>query len=308
MNFASVGELATKQDCVARRDQVLTLVTEGRLRAQLEARRWRAVSSTVICLHNGPMTPSQQHWAVVLAGGVGAALAGRTALELGGLKNWAVDPVHVLVPLGGRLTDLVDVDVVAHQSRTFAESDIAAASPPRTSVARATIDAATWSRPPRTAAGLVTAVVQQGLASVPQLRDALDRAGAIRHAPLLRSVLNDVEGGAQALSEIDFGSLCRRFGLPEPLRQAIRTDGDGRRRYLDALLVGPDGREVGVEIDGAHHMQASQWDRDLDRTNELTIGGSAVLHFTATRVRLQPARVASQLRRALGSRKRLPGL
>lgn len=118
--------------------------------------------------------------------------------------------------------------------------------------------------------------------------------------PLLRAILSDIEGGAQSLAEIDFGKLCRRYELPEPQRQVVRVDGDGRRRYLDALLVGPDGREVGVEIDGAHHMEADQWDRDLDRGNEISIGGTLVLHFTATTIRTQPGRVAAQLERALG--------
>jgi very-short-patch-repair endonuclease len=80
----------------------------------------------------------------------------------------------------------------------------------------------------------------------------------------------------------------------------VRVDGDGRRRYLDALLVAPDGREVGVEIDGAPHMQADNWDRDLDRSNEIQIGGTLVLRFTATAIRVEPGRVAAQLGRALG--------
>jgi very-short-patch-repair endonuclease len=80
----------------------------------------------------------------------------------------------------------------------------------------------------------------------------------------------------------------------------MRQEASGRRRYLDALLVGPDGREVGVEIDGAHHMQVAQWDQDLDRGNELAIGGTLTLHFTSLAVRLEPARVAHQIKRALG--------
>jgi hypothetical protein len=300
MGVATLAELAAEQDCVARRDQLLGLLSEARLRAELDARRWRSLSSTVVCLHNGPLTPGQQQWAAVLSTGAGAALAGRTALAVAGLVRWEVEQVHVLVQPGGRTTPVADADVVVHQSRTFSAADVLSTGQPRTTPARSAIDAATWTRHPRSSAGLVAAVVQQGLATVDELRDALEKARGIRHAPLLRSVLTDIDGGAQALSEIDFSNLCRRFGLPEPRRQEVRHDSQGRRRYLDALLVGPDGREIGVEIDGAHHMQAEQWDRDLDRANDLMIGGTPVLRFTSTTVRTDPARVAAQLKRALG--------
>ncbi len=296
----TLDQLAELQDCVVRRDQLDGTVSEGRIRAQLAARRWRTLSSTVLALHNGPLTPSQQRWAAALSAGPDAGLAGRTALELAGLKNWKDESVHVLAPVGTRAPALRDVPLVLHQSRTLRSHHVLESGPRRTTVPRAAVDAAGWSRSERTAVGLLAAVVQQKLATADQLADALAEAGPIRHAPVLRSAVCDIAGGAQALSEIDFGRLCRDHGLGEPRRQVLRTDSLGRRRYLDALLVGPDGREVGVEIDGAHHMATEQWDRDLDRSNELTIGGDAVLHFTSLAVRLEPWRVVRQLKQALG--------
>lgn len=294
-----LAKLSREQCDVVRRDQLDGIVSEARTRAQLAARRWRDVSQTVLALHNGPLSIEQQRWAAVLAAGDDAALAGRTALSLAGMQRWEDEIIHVLVPMGHRMPAMRVVRMKLHQSRNLQDWQILDAAPRRTTVARSAVDAATWSRSPRTAAGLVTAVVQQGLTTVALLAEALDVAGPIRHAPLLRATLHDIEGGAQSLAEIDFGKLCRRYELPEPERQVVRLDGDGHRRYLDALLTAPDGREVGVEIDGAHHREADQWDRDLDRGNEISIGGTLVLRFSATTVRTQPGRVAAQLRRAL---------
>jgi hypothetical protein len=295
-----LAKLSHEQCDVVRRDQLVGIVSESRVRAQLTARRWQELSQTVLVLHNGPLSTDQQRWAALLGAGNEAALAGRTALSLAGMQRWDDEVIHVLVPMGYRMPAVRGVAMVLHQSRSLLDSQILDTAPRRTSVARSAVDAATWSRSPRTAAGLLTAVVQQGLTTVPLLAEALEVAGPIRHATLLRATLHDIDGGAQSLAEIDFGKLCRRFELPEPERQVVRVDSDGRRRYLDALLVGPDRREVGVEIDGAHHMAADQWDQDLDRGNEISIGGTLVLRFTANTVRTQPGRVAAQLRRALG--------
>jgi hypothetical protein len=102
-----------------------------------------------------------------------------------------------------------------------------------------------------------------------------------------------------ALSEIDFGRLCARFGLPAPTRQAVRRSADGRRRYLDAEWRLPDGRVVVVEVDGAHHMSAAQWCADQLRQNDIVIAGAVVLRFPSVVVRDEPALVAAQLRLAL---------
>jgi hypothetical protein len=294
-----LAKLSFQQCDVVRRDQLVGVASEARIRAQLDSHRWQEVSPTVLVLHNGPLSLEQQRWAALLGAGPDATLAGRTALSLAGLQRWEDEAVHVLVPLGHRMPPVRGVPLVFHQSRTIRKAQIHDAAPRRTTAARSAVDAAAWSRSPRTAAGLFTAVVQQQLTTAPLLAEALELAGPVRHARLLRATLHDIDGGAQALSEIDFGKLCSRYDLPQPQRQVVRVEAGGRRRYLDALLVGPNGREVGVEIDGAHHMRADHWDRDLDRTNELSIGGTLVLRFTATAIRLEPGRVAAQLRRAL---------
>ena len=101
------------------------------------------------------------------------------------------------------------------------------------------------------------------------------------------------------MSEIDFVRLCRRHGLPEPMRQAVRVEPSGRRRYLDASWRRRDGRLVVVEVDGALHLAPKRWWDDQLRQNELALAGALVLRCPSVVVRTEAELVASQLRRAL---------
>ncbi|HUR51987.1 MAG TPA: hypothetical protein VMZ11_07680 [Mycobacteriales bacterium] len=287
------------QHQVATRQQLLQSgLTHGALVAQVVARRWRRLTPTVYVLHNGPLTQVQSWWAATLAVG---PLAGRTALQAWGLKGWESPHVEVLVPRGSRPPLPVAVDLLVHESRRFGEDDVhPAREPRRVHVSRAAVDAAAWTRDPRAACGLLAAVVQQRKSTAAQLSAELGRAGQVRHAPLLRAVLSDIGGGADALSEIDLARLCTRFGLRVADRQVVRRGPGGRRRYVDARVEAPNGRFVLVEVDGALHLLVSSYWRDMERLNEIVIGGDRVLRFSSTAVRLDPEAVGNQLRRACG--------
>jgi hypothetical protein len=161
------------------------------------------------------------------------------------------------------------------------------------------VDAAVWSASPRRACALVAAGVQQRLTTVERLRRELLKAGAVRHRRLLLGVLDDIAGGAQALSEIDFAGLCRRAGLPAPTRQAVRRDSRGRRRYLDVEWRLPDGRVLVVEVDGGVHLVAAQLWEDQLRQNDLVLQGDMVLRYPSFIVRTEPRLVIAQLRSVL---------
>jgi len=116
----------------------------------------------------------------------------------------------------------------------------------------------------------------------------------------MSAAVHDIGQGAQALSEIDLGRLCRRYGLPAPERQVIRPDPRGRRRYLDAeWRRARDGRRVVAEVDGALHLIARRWWDDQLRQNEVVIAGALVLRFPSVVLRCEEATAADQLRRVL---------
>lgn len=168
-------------------------------------------------------------------------------------------------------------------------------------VERAVIDAASWTLEPRRACGLVLAAVQQRLVCIEAPLDVLDTAGRVRHSRAIRRVLIDAEGGVQSMAELDLSQLSARYGLPQPVRQSVRRDSQGRRRYLDGWYRRADGRVVHLEVDGGVHLEALRWWDDMDRQSDLAIADDAlVLRVAASALRSDPATVALRLGRAVG--------
>jgi hypothetical protein len=272
-------------------------ISRARIQAQLDARRWQRLGFAIV-LHNGPLS-ERQRWTVARThAGPLAILTAFTAAQAFGLRGWERETVHVLAPGGTRLRRGCPVKVRLHLSSQWAEvrtrpGSIVHALPEALVRAAATFASA------RPACGILAAAVQQRLTRPPALRDALVRAPRARHRAALLAAVGDIAQGSEALSEIDFVRLCRRFRLPEPERQAVRTDSSGRRRYLDATWRRADGRLVVVEVDGALHLAAGRWWADQLRQNELTLSDAIVLRFPSVVVRTEPGLVAAQLRRAL---------
>ncbi len=272
-------------------------VTAARIRAQIRARRWQRLDHAVV-LHNGPLSERQRWMAARVHAGPSAMLTAFTAAQAFGLTGWKRDVVHVLAPGGTRLRRDCPVEVRLHLCSRW---DTISAHP-GTVVQRlpdALVRAASTFASVRPACGVLAAAVQQRLTSAQALRKALDRSMRVRHRGALLAAIDDIGQGSQALSEIDFVRLCRRFRLPEPERQAVRVESSGRRRYLDAMWRRADGRVVAAEVDGALHLAPGRWWADQLRQNELTLSDTLLLRFPSVVVRAEPAVVAAQLRRAL---------
>lgn len=290
-----------EQCAVVRRDQLASIgVPRHIVDTMLSAGRWQSCGQVLVVMHNGPLIPAQKRWAAVLNAGVLAGLAARTAATEQGLQGWEPDCIEILVGRGAAVPGGLGIDVKVHESRRFTAADLhPGRSLPQVRIQRALIDAASWSRSPRTACGLLAAGIQQRLTQIDRLHDELDKAGAIRHRRVLRMALIDIEGGAQAMSEIDFLRFCRRNGFPRPALQQVRYDSHGRRRYLDATFKRRDGRLVRAEIDGALHLVVRTYWNDMSRGNELTIGNETVLRFPSYVIHANDAQAVDQLRRAL---------
>ena len=295
-------ELVRCQAGVATRQQLLRAgLSDGFVRAQVEGRRWRSLNDAVVVTHNGPLTRDQQLWASVLSTPAPAAIGAWAALRLWGMQRVGDDRVHLLVRKGARVLATPGVPLRVHESRRFTDEDVWPVPRPVwvTSLPRAAIDAAAWTPEPRAAARLVVNVVQQRLCLAADLGRELERVGQVRHARMLRRVLVDVGGGAQALSELDFLAFCRRNGFPRP-RLQIRVDAGGRRRYLDAEFSGPDGKAVRVEVDGGVHLTLAQRWLDTRNDNDAVLSGATVLRFPSVAIYLNDPVAVGQLSRALG--------
>jgi very-short-patch-repair endonuclease len=295
LTFERSGVLTTRQ--------ATRLLTEGAVRGLVRSGRWRSIARGILLTGNGRLTRDQQLWVAVLASGRGAVLAGPTAAAEGGVRGLRENATHVLVPAGRRagrtILRTLPVDmtaVVLHRTSVLPETHIQLGRPSRTTLARALVDAAAWARTAEEAQAVLAAGCQQRRVLPAELAAVVDILPRVRRRELIRQTIADIEGGAQALSEIDFMALCRRHRLPLPDLQERRTDAAGRIRYLDAYW-----REFGlhVEIDGAHHMDVRHWAADMRRQNDVWIAGERILRFPAWMVRTRPQEVADAVRAAL---------
>ena len=170
-------------------------------------------------------------------------------------------------------------------------------------MARSLVDAAAWMGTVRGAQAVLAAGVQQRLVRMADLTEVVARHQRLPRRAIINHTLNDIAGGAQALSELDFTRMLRQHRLPEPDRQAQRPDSSGRRRWLDAVW---EIARLIVEVDGIHHMDAAQYWADMDRDNDFTLGGYRVLRFPAFVVRYNPGYVAGKIRDALRQERPAP--
>ncbi|MDQ1747488.1 MAG: hypothetical protein QOD07_1751 [Frankiaceae bacterium] len=281
--------------------------TWAQIQANLDGGRWRALNERVLCRHNGPLTRREQWAAAYLSCPQPAALAGPTAVEFWGIRGHEVTDVHVVVAPGARVGRVAAVPVVAHQSRRMSGRDLLAFDDVSVTEAHCSvIDACAWTADPAASARLLIAGVQQRRVWPDRLARALARAGQVRHAALLRRLLRDLSGGAEAVSEIEFLAFCRRHRLPRP--QLQHRDGAGRRRrYLDARFDGSGGRDVFVEVDGGVHLTlATRW-KDTRKDNWSSIAGKLVLRFPSVAIYTDDPEAVAQIRAALGLVRTTPG-
>ncbi|WP_410812324.1 hypothetical protein [Micromonospora sp. 067-2] len=295
--------LAFEQSGVLTTPQATRLLTEGVVRGRIHSGRWRSICRGVLLTGNGRLTRDQQLWVAVLAAGPDAVLAGVTAAAEAGVRGLRHEPLHVLVPAARRAarTSLrrlpIDMPaVLVHRTTILPGAHRQLGRPPRTTTARALVDAAGWATGVDEAQGLLAAGCQQRRVLPQELDAVLDVLPRASRRQLIRQTAGDIAGGAHALSEIDFLRLCRQHRLPAPDLQEHRVDAAGRNRWLDAYWRK---WRVQAEIDGAHHMDARQWAADMRRQNDVWTSGDRILRFPAWLVRARPDEVAETVRRAL---------
>jgi very-short-patch-repair endonuclease len=294
--------LLFRQAGVVTSAQAVRHLGRSAVRTRLRQHRWRPLCRGIVLTGNGRLTRDQQLWVAVLAAGPDAHLAGLTAAAVSGVRHLRPAALDVLVAAprtsSTRLSRLPpDMPPVrVHRTTVLPPGHRHAGLPPRTTVARAVVDAAAWARGDDEARTIVAAACQQRRVTTEGLRRVLEVLPRVRRRRLIATTIADVAGGAGALSEIDLVELCRRHRLPRPDLQERRTDAGGRTRYLDAYW-----REwrLHVEVDGAHHMDAVHWAADMLRQNAVWITGDRILRFPAWLLRSRPEAVAAQLRDAL---------
>jgi hypothetical protein len=262
---------------------------------RVERNTWQAVLPGVVVVHSGTVTFEEKVQAAVLYGGDDAAVSGEA------LIHQATPPRRRREPPA-----FVDISVSAgcqvaargffrpHRVSALAELTHPVRSPRQLRVPPAVLHAAAWAKSDRDAEWRVAAAVQQRLVNVPQLRAALQELPRLPRRGLLRLLLDDVELGAHARTELDFLAFLRRHGLPLPDRLQFEVRADGLR-FLDAWW---ERQRVAAEVDGTHHAEVGTWDDDTLRANEILVAQQhdrlILLRVTMGNLRHQETQLAAQ--------------
>lgn len=267
------------------------------VRHRIESGRWQRVARGVVVTHSGTLTEAERDAAALAAAPPGSVLAGLTALRIDGFSGPQVDSRFVVAPPGRRAHQVENL--ITHWSGELSTRDVhPLRQPARTRPARSAVDAASWSGSPRRARWITIAVIQQGIATARQIREALERRGRCRHRGIILESTYDAEGGKHSLPERDFALIWSALQLP-PLEHQKPVRGNRGHFFLDAWCpyLG-----FGVEVHGVPHRDLAHWDADVTRANEVIIEGRPHLTFTSYAVRHERLAVADQLQRMAASR------
>ncbi|MEI2784102.1 MAG: hypothetical protein V9E82_00100 [Candidatus Nanopelagicales bacterium] len=247
----------------------------------------------VFHLGHQELSPLARAWAAVLHCGPHARLGGRNALVLHG---WAGDlqaPFDIVVPTSFRPHEPPPWITV----RRLALPGTSHLTPPRVLVADAAVEAAAWSRSQREAMYLLISVMQQRLTTADRILASL--SATTRHRRLVQAMVTEYRDGIQSVSEYDFSHLCRRYGLPRPVRQTPVRDARGKIRSIDVeFRIGS--RTLRLEVEGSHHLNPDSWLDDIDRHNGLALAGhDAYLRVATFTIRTGPGEFMTLLGKQL---------
>ena len=282
-------------------------MSEDQWQWRLDTARWQSVLYGVAAAHSGEVTDRQRSWAAVVFAGAGSFLSADAALVELGMALGAPNVIHVATPPTRQMTpqsfrtgaDGTSRRVRPHRLAGLPGWAHPVRSPPTLRAAPAVLHAAAWAPTDRAGEWKLAAAVQQRLVRPAELRAALAQMPSLPRRALIGTVLDDVELGAHAASELAFLRFLRQYRLPAPdrLQRLVRT---GSVCYLDAWW---ERQRVAAELDGAHHRTVGVWDADGLRANGVVIAERhdrvLLLRFTRGNLRHDAAEVAEQLRVAL---------
>ncbi|GAA6527602.1 hypothetical protein IDVR_34000 [Intrasporangium sp. DVR] len=271
-------------------------VTDADIRAEVRAERWTVHGHQTVATHERALSDTELRWrAVWEIGARVACLDGVSALQAGGLTGFRESTIHVSVVHSHTVKSLAGVRV--HKISRRSPGEVLMVGLPRTRPAVAAIRAAHWAVSDRQAALLLILTTQQGLCTPGHLLETSTTVRGRKRRAFVRGVIRDLALGVRSLGELDFARLCRARGLPEPVRQQVREDAQGRA-YLDVRWA----CGLVVEVDGVHHFRGLAPVDDQLRQNRVALTEDTVLRIPNIGLRLHEDEFMEQVAAGLAMR------
>lgn len=219
--------------------------------------QWQRLTTQTFLTSPAEATQNQLLWAACLHGGPQAMLTGRAALVLHGWRQPHRKPFDVISPAEVH-REVRPSWLRVHRFRKAPCK--AVGTPRRVNDHVAAAHAASWARSDREALFLVISALQERVIEAERLIRVVDSHPSIRRRQLITESAIEYSKGIQSVNEWDFADLCRRHGLPEPLRQTRQYDSQGRCHRVDVEFRSESGRTVLVEVEGLQHLDPENWD------------------------------------------------
>lgn len=272
-------------------------VTREERLAHIRAGRWAEIPSRGVVTDLGTLHGPDLWRRSLVEVGPQARLGGVTALEAAGLVGFEEPVAHIWVPKGMEKSQPTCTLVRLHETRRWDASDAIDGQLRRSRPDVATVQGALWAKSLRQAGLVLVMPVQQRLVRIEEVAEVLER---VRRHPFrrgLRAVVEEIRGGSTSLNEIDFARMCRGRGIPEPDRQVMRRNAEGRQ-YIDARWR----CGVAVEINGAQHDRLTALMSDEVRMVDRQLEGDAVVVISVLTLRLDPDPIFGRLARLLAAK------
>ncbi|MGC4808189.1 type IV toxin-antitoxin system AbiEi family antitoxin domain-containing protein [Micromonospora sp. DT233] len=219
-----------------------------------------------------------------------AAVGFQTGAQLHGFGALPSADVHVIVPAGAVVPQIRGV--VAHEA-ILAVRDVAlVAGVPCASAARCAVDVARTVRR-MDALALLDLCLRVGACLPDDLRAEASRHARLRGVRQARELVDLADPRAECRQESQLRLVLIDAGLPTPEPQLWVPDTWGVPLYR--LDLGYRGRRVGIEYDGASHLDRDQLRHDRFRMNWLAAHGWQMRYFTDRDLYRRPEHIASTI-------------
>ncbi|MGW4497187.1 endonuclease domain-containing protein [Micromonospora sp. NPDC004336] len=144
---------------------------------------------------------------------------------------------------------------------------------------------------------VLDAAIRSGTVDPHELMAEVAVHRGLRGVRQIRNLVPLADGRAECRQESQLRLVLVDGRLPAPEPQLWVHDGDGLPRYR--LDLGYRARRVGIEYDGASHLERDQLRYDRERMNWLDVNGWRMRYFTDRDLYSRPACIVATIRAAL---------